>query len=194
MDELTSTGEEAFLNLLLESPDLAGFLQQLTRAFARELSDQGDVHCSIRVERERRKAVLANSSPTAARMDEVTYSCGEGPGQDALVTGQPVYVTDLLTDTRYPRYAKAMAGSPVRSALAVPIPLPAAAPAMAVLNCYTESPSGFPDERRAKAQELARLASRSVLLALRVADKSGRTAELAASLSHSLRQAWHWTR
>ncbi|WP_175637378.1 GAF domain-containing protein [Sinomonas mesophila] len=190
MDKPTGIAEDEFLNLLLECSDLAGFLQGLAQACARELSGPSDAHCSVRVERERRKAVVGNSSDTAARMDEVTYSCGEGPGQDALVTGQIVYVADLLNDTRYPRYRKAMAGVPVRSVIGVPIPLPASSEALAVLNCYAEGSPGFPDERRAKAQELARLASRPLLLALRVADTSGKTADLASSLSRSLRLAW----
>ena len=100
MAELIGTGEEEFLNLLLESPDLAGFLQRLAEACARELSGASEAHCSIRVEGERRKAVLASSSVTAAGMDEVKYSAGEGTCQDALVTGLAVYVAELLTDTR----------------------------------------------------------------------------------------------
>ena len=191
MAELIGTGEEEFLNLLLESPDLAGFLQRLAEACARELSGPSEAHCSIRVEGERRKAVLASSSVTAAGMDEVKYSAGEGPCQDALVTGQAVYVADLLTDTRYSRYSKAMADSPVRSVIGIPIPLPASAQAMAVLGCYVEGSAGFSDEHRAKAKELARQASRPVLLAVRVAEKSGRTADLASSLTRSLRQALH---
>ena len=180
MDKLTRTGAEEFMDLLLDSPDLAGFLQRLAHVCAAALSGPDDVHCSVTVERERRKATLANSSSSAARMDELQYSCGEGPCQDALVTGQLVDVPDLLTDPRYPRYRKAMAGTGFRSVLGVPISVTAASHAIAALNCYAEGPGGFPEERRAKAQELARLASRSVLLAIRVADQSDRSAELAA--------------
>lgn len=190
MDKLTGTGEEEFLNLLLECSDLPEFLQRLAHACARELSGTNETHCNVSVERERRKAVVAHSSAMAARMDEVKYSCGEGPGQDALMTGQIVYVPDLLTDTRYPRYRKAMEELPVRSVIGVPIPLPASAQAIAVLNCYSEASPGFPEQRRAKAQELARFASRPLLFALKVADETGKTADLASALSRSLGLAW----
>ena len=190
MDKLTGTREEKLLNLLLECSDFAEFLQRLAGACAHELSGSGETHCSVRVEREGRKALLANSSDTAARMDEVTYSCGEGPGQDALMTGQGVYVPDLLADTRWPRFRKAMEEGPVRSVIGLPIPLPGSAHAIAVLNCYTEDSPGFPDERRAAAQALARFASKPLLLALRVADQTGRTADLASALSRSLGLAW----
>jgi GAF domain-containing protein len=182
MDRLTRTGAEGFMDLLLESTDLAGFLQRLAQVCAEELSGPDEVHCSVTVERERLKATLANSSSEAARMDELQYSCGEGPCQDALVTGQLVDIPDLLTDPRYPRYRKAMTGAGIRSVLGIPISVTAASHAIAALNCYAEGPNGFPEERRSKAQELARLASRSVLLAIRVAEQSDRTAELAAKV------------
>ena len=171
------------MDLLLESADLAGFLQRLAQLCAHELSGPDEAHCSVTVDRERRKATLANSSDTAARMDEVQYSCGEGPCQDALFTGQVIDVPDLLTDPRYPRYRKAMAETGIRSVLGVPISVSTASHAAAALNCYVRGPNGFPAERRAKAEELARLASRSVFLAIRVADQSDRTAELAASVA-----------
>lgn len=182
MDELTETGAEEFMNLLLESTDLAEFLQRLTEVCAAELSVHSEAHCSVTVERERRSATVAHSSEAAERMDELQYSCGEGPCQDALVTGQLIEVPDLLTDPRYPRYRKAMAETGIRSVLGVPIPLPTASHSSAALNCYTQGPDGFPEELRARAEELARLASRSVLVAIRVANESERTADLADSL------------
>ena len=182
MDELTGTTTEQFMSLLLEGTQLAEFLQRLTEVCAEELSGPDEAHCSVTVQRERRDATIAHSSGAAARMDELQYSCGEGPCQDALVTGQLIEVPDLLTDPRYPRYGSAMAGTGFRSVLGVPIPLPAASHASAALNCYAAGPDGFSDERRAKAEELARLAARSVLLAIRVANESDRTADLAESL------------
>ena len=176
MDKLTRTRAEGFMDLILQSKDLAGFLQRIAEYCAWELSGPDEAHCSVTVERERRKATLANSSDVAARMDEVQYSCGEGPCLDALFTGQVIYVPDLLSDPRYPRYKRAMSETGIRSVLGVPIPVAVASHASAALNCYAPGPDGVPPDRRAKAEDLARLAGRSVLLAIRVANLSDRTA------------------
>ena len=166
------TGGEGFLRLLQDSADLTAFLRRLARVCSDELSGPGRVHCSVMLERERQKPVLVNSSGIAARMDELQYSCGEGPCHDALLTGQLIDVPDLLADARYPRFGNAMAGTGMRSVLGVPIPLPTASHAAATLNCYAPEPEGFPAGRVAKAEELARLAAKPLLLAVSAAKRT----------------------
>ena len=182
VSEISVTGTEELLDLLLESHDLTTFLQRLAEVAARDLSGPADqVHCSVTVARERRRDTIANSDEAAARMDEIQYSCGEGPCQDCVVTGQPIDVPDLLNDPRYPRYRKAMADTGIRSIFAAPIPLPSASRASAALNCYSSEP-GFPPSLQARAEELASLAARSVVLAVRFANEMDRATDLAAAM------------
>jgi hypothetical protein len=183
VEEISATGTEELLDLLLESHDLATFLGRLSEVAARDLSERDQVRCSVTVARERRKETIASSDEVAAAMDEIQYSCGEGPCQDAVVTGHSVDVPDLLEDSRYPRYREAMASSGMRSIFATPIPLPSASKASAALNCYSSEP-GFPPSRQARAEDLAALASKSVLLAVRFANEADRAADLASAMEN----------
>lgn len=171
---------EGFLDLLLESHDLASFLQQLAELAALDLSGASEVHCSVTLARERRRDTIAHSDDVAEQMDELQYSCGEGPCQDAAMTGHAVDVPDLLCDLRYPRYRRAMSRTGIRSIFAAPIPLPSASRASAALNCYSAEP-GFPSDRKARAEQIAALAAKSVLLALRFANEWERAVHLPAA-------------
>jgi hypothetical protein len=179
MEELSATGSEELLDLFLESNDLVTFLQRLSAVAARDLSGTDDVHCSVTVARDRRKETIANSDELAAAMDEIQYSCGEGPCTDAVNTGHSIDVSDLFNDDRYPRYRKAMEAKGIHSIFATPIPLPTASRASAALNCYSSEP-GF--DRQGRAEELAALAAKSVLLAVRFENESDRAADLAAAM------------
>jgi GAF domain-containing protein len=179
MEELSATGSEDLLDLLLDSDDLATFLQRLCEVAAGDLSGPDEVHCSVTVSRERRKDTIASSGEMAAAMDEIQYSCGEGPCTDAVKTGHSINVPDLLEDERYPRYRKAMEGKGIRSIFATPIPLPSTAKASAALNCYSSEP-GFDGQSR--AEDLAALAAKSVLLAVRFENESDKASDLAAAL------------
>ena len=181
MEELSAVESEEFLDLLLESHDLAAFLQRLSEVAARDLSGPDEVHCSVTLARERRKNTVANSDEVAEKMDEIQYSCGEGPCQDAALTGHSVDVPDLLRDLRYPRYRKAMAETGIRAVFAAPIPLPSSSRASAALNCYSAEP-GVLRDRQARAEEIAALAAKSVLLAVKFANEWDRAADLAAAL------------
>lgn len=181
MEEISATGSEDLLDLLLESADLVTFLQRLAEVAARDLSGPDAVHCSVTVIRERKRETVASSDEVAEVMDEIQYSCGEGPCQEAVLSGHSVDVPDLLDDPRYPRYRKAMADSGIRAVFAAPIPLPVEARASAALNCYSSEP-GVPGSRQERAEELAALAAKSVLLAVRFENQSDRATDLAAAM------------
>ena len=174
--------EEELLDLLLDSPDLSTFLTRVSQRAAEALSGIGEVSCSVTVDRNGRRTTVASSDAMAEAMDEVQYASGEGPCQEAVSTERTVYVPDLRTTKRYPRYRQAVDGAPLRSVFATPIPLPTSAKANAALNSYSTEPQGFSAELRAEAEELAALASRSVQLAIRCAQESDRAADLAAAL------------
>jgi hypothetical protein len=182
---LARAHEDELLDLLLASGDLAAFLARVAVLAARDLSDgaaAGTVACSVTVGRHGRRGTVGSSDPSAEAMDELQYSSGEGPCQESVSTGRAVYVPDLRTTQRYPRYRTAVAGSPLQSVFAAPIPLPSSADADAALNCYSNEPDGFSPSLRARAEELAALASRSIHLAVRLARESDRAADLEAAL------------
>jgi hypothetical protein len=179
MEELSATGSEELLDLFLESGDLVTFLNRLSEVAARDLSGPDDVHCSVTVARERRKDTIASSDEVAEAMDEIQYSCGQGPCTDAVNTGHSVNVPDLFKDERYPRYRKAMEGKGIRSIFAAPIPLPVASRATAALNCYSAEPDF---QGQSRAEDLAALAAKSVLLAVRFENEADKASDLAAAL------------
>lgn len=183
---LARAQEDELLDLFLGSVDLATFLARVAVVAAEDLSKDttvpGTVTCSVTVGRHGRRGTVGSSDPIADAMDELQYASGEGPCSEAVATGRTVYVPDLSVTTRYPRYRAAVVGSPLRSVFATPIPLPTSADAEAALNCYSAEPEGFPDELRARAEELASLASRSVHLAVRFARETDRVADLESAL------------
>ncbi|GAB3272866.1 GAF and ANTAR domain-containing protein [Sinomonas notoginsengisoli] len=174
--------EEELLDEFLVSPDLAAFLKRLSELSARDLSTTAQISCSVTLGRRGRRATVGSSDPTAEAMDEIQYASGEGPCQDSVTTGLTVYVPDLRTTTLYPRYRKAVSGSPLRSVFATPIPLPVSIEADAALNSYSTEPDGFSEELRSEAEKLAALASRALQLAVRMARENDRSADLAAAL------------
>jgi hypothetical protein len=122
--EVTYSGTDVLIDALLDSTDMTVFLQRLVEISCRELDRVlTKAHCSVTVYRDRRPVTVCSSDPATAAMDEVQYESKQGPCMHAVSTGQVVEVLDLRTETRWPRYVSAMAGSPMRSVLAVPISL-----------------------------------------------------------------------
>ncbi|GAB4098388.1 GAF and ANTAR domain-containing protein [Sinomonas halotolerans] len=182
MTGMTGAESSEHLELLLESADLASFLQRLAEIACRDLSVAGEVHCSVTVTREPSRTTVATSDAVAAAMDELQYSSGEGPCQESAETAQTVYVPDIATEPRYPRYRRAMASTPVRSVFATPIPLPPEKSISAALNCYSTAADAFPPREQARAEGLAALTSRAILLAVQFADERDRVKDLEAAL------------
>ncbi|WP_139346626.1 GAF and ANTAR domain-containing protein [Sinomonas mesophila] len=173
------------LDLFLDSADLAAFLARVSELAARALSApgaEGTVHCSVTVGRENRRDTVGSSDEAAAAMDERQYASGQGPCSEAVSTQRAVYVPDLRTDRRYPRYTAALADSDLRSVFAAPIPLPASSKADAALNCYSSAVDGFPPELQGRVAELAGLVSKTIHLAVKFASEADRSSDLAAAL------------
>ena len=177
---------EELLDLLLDSADLAAFLTRVSEVAARELSvgpgAEGIVHCSVTVGRDHRRATVGSSDAIAETMDERQYASGQGPCQQSVSTQEPVYVKDLRTDARYPRYTAMMADSNLRSVFAAPIPLPETSRAEAALNCYSAVVDGFSPELQARVKELADLVSKTIHLAVKFANEADRSTDLVAAL------------
>lgn len=134
--ELTGAGTDVLLDALLGSPEMHVFLQRLESIAGAAFADgEHPAHCSVALWRKRRPLTIVRSDPDTAALDDVQYATNEGPCITAALTGQLAEVTDVRTETKWPGFTAAMAGSPVRSVLAVPIPLQTSS--AAALNCYS---------------------------------------------------------
>jgi len=180
-NELTDAQTDVLIDVLLDSPDMDVFLQRLVQISARELGQsQAEAHCSVTVVRNRRPVTVCSTDPMTAALDEVQYAFKRGPCMEAALKGQPVEVVDLRTESRWPRYVSAMADSPMRSVLAVPIPLRTAGGA--ALNTYSAHPGPVPEHVRTALVEFSTLAGRALTLSVKLQTQAEESADLAAAL------------
>ena len=180
-NELTESGADTLIDALLDSPDLNVFLQRLVEISVTELGQHtAEAHCSVTVWRKRRPYTIASSDPETAAMDEEQYASGQGPCMEVAKTGHAVECPDLQTETRWPKYAAAMAGRPMRSVLAVPIPLQG--PGAAALNCYSPDPGPVPEPVRESLLAIAAVAARALSLAVKLQAQADLTADLTAAM------------
>lgn len=168
-------------DLVLDYEETAGFLTELA-VIAAERCSTGDqmVECGITVVRRRRPAVAAVSGPRAQTLDELQNRFGDGPCLTALREQQPLLVQDLEKDGRWPGFAQAAAASGVGSILAVPLLLEGEA--QAVLNLYAGRRHGFSPEDVETVRDFVAIASRSLRLALVVAQLRESKEDLAAAM------------
>ena len=168
-------------DLVLESTDVDHFLHTFAGLAADYLARlDHEVHCGVTLLRPRLAETLASSSPTALKLDRLQYSFGDGPCLTAVRTLAPVYVRDTRTDDRWPAYTAAVSRHGMLSILGVPIPLEGEADCG--LNLYSSAADGFSPEAMAAAGAFALEASRSLRLAVRMAQLSDKADNLSAAL------------
>ena len=99
----------------------------------------GCVWASITVEDRGSWRTLAASDPIAQAADELQYKLGHGPCLDAAIEDADQFISNVLSETRWPDYTQALATrSPVRSVLGLRLPAGRAA-----LNLYAATPNAF---------------------------------------------------
>lgn len=113
-------------------------------------------------------------------MDELQYAARQGPCMDAVKTGRIVEVLDLRTDTRWPEYTAAMAKHPMRSVLAVPVPLRGSG--AAALNCYSADVGPVEEPLKEALLDFTGVASRALALSMKFQTQADLAADLAAAL------------
>lgn len=156
-------------DLVLSTEEAGEFLTELAVMAAERCSrPDGQVECGITVIRRRRPSVAAASGRRAKALDELQNLNGDGPCLSALRAGHPIQVDDLSTEERWPGYAPAAVANGVRSVLAVPLTLEGEA--QAVLNLYSDLPRGFSTADVETVRAFSKIASRSLKLALVVAN------------------------
>jgi GAF domain-containing protein len=159
-------GTEHLQDLLLDSPGFTEFLLGLSTISASVFSGEASALCAINVERDGGPTTVASSTTTARKLDERQYSIDDGPCLTALREQHTVMIPDLAADSRWHRYAEAVAPEGVRSVLAVPIPTDDSS--SAALNCYSLHVHAFSAETVARVEAHARSLSRILRLAMRV--------------------------
>lgn len=164
--------------LLLTTEDITGFLDQLAALTVKVLP--GDVSCGITLRRDRGATTVASSDSRASQVDEVQYGHDEGPCLCSLATGQVVVVDDLAEDDRWGGYRLPALGHGVRSSLS--LPLRADDAVIGALNVYASAPRAFGPAEQIVARRFAEEATRSLELAVRMAESSDMSVHLQAAL------------
>ena len=112
------TAFAALQSLLLDSPNLAGFLGDVARLAAGVVPCAS---CGITVRRDGQPLTVASSDKWAEQVDEVQYGAGEGPCLDTLHTGAVIDVPDLAADGRWDGYRQHALEHGVRSSVSIPL-------------------------------------------------------------------------
>jgi hypothetical protein len=106
--------------------------------------------------------VMAASSPESEVLEELQFTFGEGPCQDAYKTGRPVLTPDVRTATdQWPGYAAAVVDLGVEAVFAFPLQLGSAR--LGALDIYREHTGSLSDESLAHAMAFASVATESLL-------------------------------
>lgn len=155
-------------DLVLDNPEVEQFLGELAAYSAARLSGPGGtVSCGISVVRRKKTTTVAGSSSSARVMDQLQHHYGEAPCLTAVRDMVTVLVPDLRLEKRWPAYVQAVTGLGTLSVVGIPLPLEG--PSRAALNLYSEQPHAFSGQAIARAEAFAEQASKSLQLALRLA-------------------------
>ncbi len=169
-------------DMVLESADVQVFLTGLATVASKAFTGPyGEVFCGVTLLRPRSMITVASSSDRARDVDEVQYGFDDGPCLRAARTGETVHIRDFLAERRFPEYRQAIASYGLRSALGIPIRLEDGA--SAGLDFYSTTPDVFDEKGIAVAEGLARDASRSLRLAVRIAALSEDSRNLKAAIT-----------
>jgi len=178
----SDTSAERLTDLLLESADITGFLEEFTAMIADTLAVGGtQVWCAVTLLRQKKAASVASSSPEAKARDEIQLPFGDGPCLTAAREHRVVYVPDTRTDLRWPDYGRAAAAAGIRCALGIPFGL--AEEADAGLNVYADQPHAYDETTIAALQRQVVLASKALRLAVRLARHRDAEADLQAAMA-----------
>lgn len=179
-DEVSVT--EELQDAVLDSDDVGRFLNELVQLACRQIGQatHHEVFCAVTLLRPRRSITVASSNDEARRVDEVQYNYDDGPCLRAARERHTVHVPDFHQEERFAEYRAAVEEHGVRSALGVPIILMGGA--NAAIDVYCREPNAFSDDVVAQAETFAAEASKSLKLAVRMANLSETSKDLKAAL------------
>jgi hypothetical protein len=129
-------------------------------ALAVETIESSD-YASISVRTGNEVETPASTDPLAFDADELQYRLAEGPCLEAIWASDACLIDDLTVETRWPRWARLVAESGIRSVLSVRIQAPEG-DTLASLNLYARQPRAFDDTDLAIATIFARHAGAAI--------------------------------
>lgn len=175
---------EQLVGLIADTEDVKAFLDGLTGFAAGTMTrvTKSNIECAVTLRRRKRTATIGGSSERAIVLDHIEQSLGEGPCVDALDSGVPVLLGDVLSDPRWPDYSKALLAAGIHSALGVPMSL--ADGSEAVLNFFAPEPGLFTESVVADAVLFVEMASKAMRVAIRLAASDQRGDDLKAAMEN----------
>lgn len=177
MTDLTEL-HQALAGVVLAGRDVAGVLSEIIVIARRALP--GSEASSITLIRADKPFTAAFDGQLAMDADELQYQRGYGPCVDAGRAGQLFLVDDMLTEERWPDYARHVAALGVRSSLSVPLPFQGVT--IGAINNYAREPGSFGDADVELGQEVAAW----VALAVGNADLAARSVEDLANMREAM--------
>lgn len=185
MDNPSTDGQFLQLHdLIIGTENVGDFLTDLSIFAASTLSEFVGtlIECGVTLERRKRTATIAGSSPRAIVLDRIEQELGQGPCLASLEKMSPVLLADVDTDPRWPDYQEHLAKEGCRSVLGVPLALDANQ--AAALNFFASSTGVFTPEVIQKAEGFADLAGRALRLALKIGDAQLLAEDLKAAMQN----------
>lgn len=171
MSDDTRTGDATLVAriyvLLAGATSVEEFITELAGLAADEV-DRG-LSCGLAVCLTERPVSIASSDDLAAQLDEAQYAAGEGPGLDAIATGEPVEVDDLGSADRWREWCERGREEGLQKSLAVP--LIAGDTTLGALNMYSTSAEQLTDADRDAISRFAAQAAGALAVATRLAEQ-----------------------
>jgi GAF domain-containing protein len=170
---------DALVTLLVDAPQLDGFLGQVVRLAAEVVTPAAAG--GITFDRDGRPVTVATSAPLAAAVDEVQYGADEGPCLHALRRGEVVQIDDLAAERRWPAYLAFAHAQGVASSLS--LPLRVGDRTVGALNLYANEPGAFTGAVRRHAEAFAVQCGAALTVALRQSDQAVLHRQLAEAMT-----------
>jgi GAF domain-containing protein len=164
-------------SLLLESDDVAGFLDELA---ALSVSVVPATACGITLRGEREAFTVASTDQLARDVDEIQYGRGQGPCLSAMNTGERVLITDLAGDERWPEYRVHAVERGIASSLS--LPLTVSGQTVGALNLYGTEPNQFGVESIRRADAFSRQSATALTIMMRHASQLTLASQLREAL------------
>jgi len=177
--DVASSAAGELQQLLLATEDITDFLDQVATLTTKVLP--GELSCGITLRRGRGVTTMASSDTRASQVDEIQYGHDEGPCLHSLATGKVVVVDDLASDDRWGGYQMPALGHGVRSSLS--LPLHTDGQVIGALNIYATEPRTFGPPEQLIARQFADEASRALVLAIRIAERTEMSEHLQTALA-----------
>ena len=170
---------ENLARVVLTDRGLTDVLDEITGIARRAVP--GIEAASITLIRGEKAYTAAYDGQMALDGDELQYERGYGPCLEAGLSGQVLLIDDMVTEDRWPDYARHAAAHGIGSSLSVPLPYQTTS--IGALNTYSSRPRAFSEDDRVMAEEVASW----VALAVGNAEAAARTSDELAHLQIAMK-------